>query len=134
MRSKRLLGWIDVRLGVRELWEHNLTGYLLPRNVNAWYTLGSILLSLFAVQFATGFVLLVEYVPETGKAFESTEKLMNDVPFGWFVRDVHAVASNGIVVVLLLHMFSILFTASYKKPRELTWVSGFLLLPLGLVL
>lgn len=130
--GKRAMDWVDVRLGVRELWRNNLTEYRIPRDINAWYTLGSVLLALFALQIGTGLLLLVDYVPEPTKAFDSVEKIMNEVPYGWLVRDLHAVGANLIVVVLLLHMASTLFTGSYKKPRELNWLSGFLLLLLGL--
>jgi len=131
---KWVIDWVDVRLGVRELVVENTTGYLVPRRVNAWYALGSVLLTLFAIQFLTGILLLMYYVPDTTKAFASVERIMNDVPYGWLIRYLHAVGSNIIIVTLLLHMFSVLFMGSYKKPRELTWLTGFLLFNLGLVL
>jgi len=59
---------------------------------------------------------------------------MNEVPFGWLIRYLHAIGSNIITVALLLHMFSVLFMGSYKRPRELTWLSGFTIFNLGLVL
>ncbi|PLX84148.1 MAG: cytochrome B6 [Desulfuromonas sp.] len=129
-----IVDWVDVRLGVRAAWESNFTGYRLPRNVNAWYALGAVLLSLFALQFLTGILLLVYYVPDTERAFASVERIMNEVPFGWLIRYLHVVGSNLIVVVLLLHMLSVLFMGSYKRPRELTWLSGFILFNLALFL
>ena len=131
---KRLVEWIDVRLGIRDILEQNLTGYLLPNNINIWYSLGSVLLTLFALQFFTGILLLIHYVPETTKAFDSVTGIMNDVPFGWLIRYLHVVGSNLIVVALLLHMLSVLFMGSYKRPRELTWLTGFVLFNLGLAL
>jgi ubiquinol-cytochrome c reductase cytochrome b subunit len=131
---KPVINWLDVRLGVRELWEQNTTGYLVPRNINAWYSLGTVLLVLFGLQFLTGILLLIHYVPDTEKAFSSVETIVNVVPYGWLIRNLHAVGSNLIIVVLLLHMLSVLFMSSYKRPRELTWVSGFLIFNLGLVL
>lgn len=131
---KKAIDWVDVRLGVRELVAENTTGYLVPRNVNAWYSLGTVLLTLFALQFVTGILLLMFYIPDTEKAFSSVGRIMNEVPFGWLIRYLHAVGSNMIVVALLLHMFSVLFMGSYKKPRELTWLSGFVIFNLGLAL
>ena len=131
---KWVIDWVDVRLGVRSIVEENTTGYLVPRNVNAFYSLGSVLLTLFALQFLTGFLLLMFYVPETTKAFDSVGRIMNEVPYGWLIRYLHIVGSNLIVVALLLHMFSVLFMGSYKKPRELTWLSGFIIFNLGLAL
>ncbi|HEY4744695.1 MAG TPA: cytochrome bc complex cytochrome b subunit [Desulfuromonadaceae bacterium] len=127
---KRLIDWMDVRIGVRELAQKKLTGYLLPANINAWYSMGSILLFIFALQVATGILLLIHYVPDADKAFKSVTYIMNDVPFGWLIRVCHAVGSNMMMVVLFLHMFSVLFMGSYKSPRELNWVSGFTLFAL----
>lgn len=128
----KIADFIDVRLGIRDILEQNLTRYLLPRNINAWYTLGAVLLTLFAVQIVTGILLLIYYNPTTEEAFKSVQHIMNEVPFGWLIRSVHAVGSNIIVFALLLHMLSVLFMGSYKRPRELTWVAGFLLLLLSL--
>ena len=132
--KKRLIDFLDVRLGVRDLLAQNLTKYLLPRNINAWYTLGAVLLTLFMIQIATGILLLIYYVPNPEEAFQSVERIMNEVPFGWLIRNLHAVGANVIVIALLLHMLSVLFMASYKRPRELTWLSGFLIFNLTLAL
>lgn len=134
--KKRVLDFLDVRLGVRDLLARNLTEYLLPRNINLWYTLGAVLLTLFAIQFVTGILLLVYYDPNTEHAFASVQRIMNEVPYGWLIRYLHAVGANVIVLALLLHMLSVLFMGSYKNPRELTWIAGFtiLLLSLGMCL
>jgi ubiquinol-cytochrome c reductase cytochrome b subunit len=132
--KKSVVNFIDTRLGIRDILEQNLTKYLLPRNVNVWYTLGAVLLTLFMIQFATGILLLIHYVPNPAEAFQSVEKIMNEVPFGWLLRTLHAVGANIIVIALLLHMLSVMFMASYKRPRELTWLSGFIILNLTFVL
>ena len=129
-----IVDWVDVRLEVKELWRQNTSGYLVPRNINKWYSLGTVLLSLFALQFLTGILLLIYYVPDVEKAFSSVERIVNEIPYGWLVRNLHAVGSNMIVVVLLLHMLSVLFMGSYKRPRELTWLSGFVIFNIALVL
>ena len=127
LNLKRVVDYLDVRLGIRDILEDNLTKYLLPRNVNVWYTLGAVLLSLFALQFVTGVLLLIYYVPNPQEAFGSVQKIMNEVPYGWLIRYLHAIGSNVIVIALLLHMLSVLFMGSYKAPRELTWLSGFII-------
>ncbi len=129
---KGIMDWLDSRLGVRELMFANMQGYLLPRNINIWYTLGAVLMAMFGLQFLTGILLLVYYVPDTDKAFASVTAIMNDVPYGWLIRYLHVVGSNLIIVVLLGHMLSVLFMGSYKRPRELTWVSGFVIFNLSL--
>lgn len=132
MLKKILIDWLDDRLGVRALIHAQLTGYLLPRNLNIWHTLGAVLLTLVGLQVLTGVLLLVYYVPSPELAFASVERIMNDIPYGWLIRYLHVVGSNIFVVALLLHLLSVAFMGSYKKPRELTWLSGFVLFNLGL--
>lgn len=130
--GNKIADFMDVRLGVRDILEQNLTKYLLPRNINAWYTLGAVLITLFSLQIVSGILLLIYYNPTTDEAFRSVQRIMNDVPFGWLIRSFHAVGANIIIFALLLHMLSVLFMGSYKRPRELTWVAGFILLLLSL--
>ncbi len=128
---KKIIDWVDERIKIREVIESNLTGYMVPANLNFWYSMGSVLLAMLLIQFITGILLLIYYVPDVDKAFESVTYITNEVPFGWLIRRVHAMASNVFVAVLFLHMFSTLFMGSYKKPRELQWMSGWLLFALG---
>src|SRR6266545_1584400 len=134
MLFDKIYRWIEARVGLTELVDRELKTYLLPRNINVWYSMGSVLLFIFALQIATGMLLLVYYVPDADKAFASVSTIMNKVPFGWIIRIVHAVGSNMMVVVLFLHMLSVLFMGSYKSPRELTWLSGFTLFSLVLAI
>jgi ubiquinol-cytochrome c reductase cytochrome b subunit len=127
-----LIDFVDRRLGVREIFDKELRGYLLPRNVNAWYTLGAVLLVLFGLQIFTGILLLMHYVPHADQAFASVQRISNEVPYGWFFRMLHAVGANIIVIALLLHMLSVLFMASYKGRREFTWLTGFILFNLAM--
>ncbi len=127
---KKIYRWLNVRIGADEILEQELTGYRLPANINGWYSLGSVLLFALALQVVSGILLLVYYVPDADKAFASVTAIMNQVPFGWLIRMCHAVGSNLMVLVLILHMLSVLFMGSYKRPRELSWLSGFMLLNL----
>ena len=77
---KEAMDWLDRRLGVRELIHSNMGGYLLPRNINIWYTLGAVLMAMFGLQFLTGIVLLVYYVPDTEKAFASASPIPEEAP------------------------------------------------------
>ncbi len=128
----QFIDFIDRRLGVREIFAKELQGYLLPRNVNAWYTLGAVLITLFSLQIVTGILLLIYYVPHAEYAFASVQRITNEIPYGWLFRMLHAVGANVIVIALLLHMLSVLFMASYKGRREFTWLSGFLLFNLAM--
>lgn len=126
----RLYDWLDVRIGVRQIVAEKLTGYYLPRNINSWYSMGSILLFIFTIQIVSGILLLVYYVPDADKAFTSVSDIMNSVQYGWLIRMFHVVGSNMMVLFLMLHMISVLFMGSYKRPRELNWLTGFTLFAL----
>jgi ubiquinol-cytochrome c reductase cytochrome b subunit len=124
---KTFYNWIDMRLGMREIINEKRSGYLLPPNINAWYSLGSVLLVIFALQIITGLLLMLYYVPDVDKAFSSVAFIMNEIPLGRLIRLFHAVGSSMMLLMLLLHMISILFMGSYKSPRELHWLTGFIL-------
>ena len=129
---KKIVDYLDARTGIREILRQNLAGYMLPRNVNIWYAMGSVLLALFTIQIITGLLLLINYIPSTKFAFDSVQRIMNDVPYGWLFRYLHVVGANLIVIALMLHMLSVLFMGAYKRPREITWLAGFLLFMLSL--
>jgi ubiquinol-cytochrome c reductase cytochrome b subunit len=120
--------WLEVRIGLQELIRGQLTEYRVPRNINLFYTLGFVALSLFVLQVITGIILLIFYVPEPARAFKSVQRIMTTIPYGWLFRLMHVVGSNLLVAVVILHMLSVFFMNSYKKPRELTWITGALLL------
>lgn len=123
----RLLDWLDERTGLRGLVRSQLTEYLIPATVNRWYSLGFVLLVFVGLQFASGVMLLIYYVPDSKLAFESVQRIMNDIPFGWLIRLLHVHGANAMVIVVLFHMLSVVVMGSYKRPRELQWVTGCLL-------
>lgn len=124
----KIKNWVEIRIGLDELIKTQLTGYMVPRNINIFYTLGSVALAAFISQVVTGFFLLIYYIPDSEHAFTSVQEIMSTVPYGWLFRKMHAVGSNLMVAVTLLHMLSIFFMGSYKKPREMTWLVGFFML------
>jgi len=128
----RALGWLDERYRIREL-----LGFLGHKTVPlgphfVWYYFGGVSLFLFMVQVLTGIMLLLYYQPGEATAHESVKFLISEVQFGWLVRSLHSWSANLMVGAIFVHMFSVFFTRAYRKPRELTWVSGFLLLALTL--
>jgi ubiquinol-cytochrome c reductase cytochrome b subunit len=125
--------WIEIRIGLDELIKDQLTGYLVPRNINIFYTLGFVALGGFVIQVITGLFLLAYYVPHTDHAFKSVQHILVTVPYGWLFRLMHVVGSNLMVVAVGLHMLSVFFMNSYKKPREMTWLAGAILLFLTLL-
>jgi ubiquinol-cytochrome c reductase cytochrome b subunit len=125
---KNIKEGFDTRFGLKSLFESRIRGYSIPAGTNIFYTLGLVALFAYMMQAVTGYFLLMYYIPHTEYAFDSTQIIMNVVPYGWLVRMVHIVASNLMLVVLMLHLISIFIMGSYKKPREITWLAGGLLL------
>jgi cytochrome b6 len=95
-----------------------------------WYFFGGISLFLVGIQIATGVLLLLHYIPSIDGAHESIRTIMSQVKFGWLIRSVHSWTANILIGVLFVHMFSTFFLKAYRKPRELTWMTGVLLLVL----
>ena len=103
----------------------------LHRHSYAYY-LGGMTLFLFGMQVGTGALLLLYYRPSATEAYESVQFIMTRVPFGWLIRSIHSWSANLMVAAAAAHLFSVLFLHSYRRPREMTWVSGMLLLALTL--
>jgi cytochrome b6 len=76
----------------------------------------------------TGILLLLYYRPGANEAFESVQHIVGQVQFGWLIRSVHLWSANLMVFTAFAHMFGVLILKAYRKPRELTWVSGVILL------
>ena len=114
-----------------------LVGFLAHKEVPVahsivWYYLGGLSLFLFVVQIATGILLLMNYQVGENTSYESMKILVGRVPFGWLIRSIHCWSAHLMSLSVLAHLFSVLFVKAYRKPRELTWYSGFAML--GLVL
>lgn len=124
----RILDWLEERAGVRSLVRSQLTEYLIPALTNRWYSLGFVLLLFVAIQFGSGILLLVKYVGDAMHAFESVQWISNEVPYGWFIRLLHAHGANAMVILLLVHMLTVVVLGAYKRPRELHWLTGCMLL------
>ncbi len=92
------------------------------------YYFGGITLFLFLVQVVTGLLLLMYYRPTADAAHESVRFIMARVQFGWLVRSVHSWTANLMVFWAFAHMFGAFFVRAYRRPREMTWISGALLL------
>ena len=128
----RVRNWLDERFGWDELLAPLRHKTVPIHRYSYWYFLGGITLFLFGVQVCTGILLLLYYRPSANEAFESVQYLMTQVQFGWLVRSVHSWAANLMIFTAFLHMFSVVFLRAYRKPRELTWISGMLLLFLAM--
>jgi quinol-cytochrome oxidoreductase complex cytochrome b subunit len=123
---RSLFSWLDERLGLTSIYD-NVLDRKVPK-VNWWFTLGSLSLFLFLLQGVTGIFLTVYYVPSPDHAYQSIEYIMNGVPFGWLIRGIHHWGASLMVIVVFIHMLRTFYTASYKFPREMTWLTGVVLL------
>ena len=130
--KEKTLDWFDERTGwrmVRDLLDHKV----VPMHAGtAWYYFGGITLFLIGVQLFTGVLLLLYYRPTVAEAFDSVRFIMTRVDFGWLIRSIHSWSANLLILSAFIHMFSVVFTHAYRRPRELTWLSGILLLGLML--
>jgi ubiquinol-cytochrome c reductase cytochrome b subunit len=125
MRFIRALGrWFDQRVGARATLEP-MIAHPVPRTTASWwYVFGSATLALFALQIVTGICLALVYVPTANQAYQTLEYLNYQTPFGWFLRATHFWGSNGMVLVMTLHLIQVFLWGAYKYPRELTWIVG----------
>lgn len=132
---KKLLkieNWLDERFDltpIRNLIEHKKVPV---HGHSIWYYMGGISLFLFIIQVFTGLLLLMYYIPGENAAYESVQFIITKVSFGWLIRNLHSWSANLMVLFIFLHMFSVFFTKAFRKPRELTWVTGFVLLLLAM--
>jgi cytochrome b6 len=124
--------WLRQRLPVAEV-EAAIAHKTVPQHrYSVWYYLGGMTLFFFLVQVATGILLLLYYRPSSGEAYDSVQFIMTRVPFGWLVRSIHSWSANLMVGAAFAHMFTVIFMKAYRRPREVTWLSGVLLLFLAL--
>ncbi len=98
------------------------------------FRLGLLSAYLFFVEVITGLILMIWYAPTPERAYSDMVRLLADVPFGQLMRDVHRLAAEAMVIVVVLHMFRTFLTGSYKKPRQFTWLTGVVLLGGTLIL
>ena len=124
----RLVAWVDERVDLTEVRHFLAEKYVPVHRHKVWYYLGGMTLFLLGVQLGTGILLLLYYRPSADEAYESVQFIVTRVEFGWLVRNIHSWAANLLIAVAFAHLFSVLFLKAYRKPRELTWISGVFLL------
>ena len=132
MKARTLSLWLDERLALSGIAAVALKKEVPLHRHSIWYYFGGMTLFLFGVQVVTGIMLLLYYRPSAENAFESVQFIVTEVQFGWLIRSIHSWSANLLIATLFIHMFSIFFMRAYRSPRELTWVSGMLLLFIAL--
>ncbi len=119
--------WIDHRLPIFTFMEHSAVSYPTPKNLSYWWNFGSLAGIILVIMIATGVFLAMQYTPHTAMAFDSVERIMRDVNYGWLLRYLHMNGASMFFIVIYIHMFRGMYYGSYKEPREILWIIGVLI-------
>ncbi len=119
---------LDKRLAIKKFWKVMMTEYWIPKDINFLWAMGVVLAVTFKILIITGIFLMMYYKPDVNLAFDSVNyTIMQEVGYGWLFRHMHGVAASVIFLVIYIHMFTGIYYGSYKKGREMIWISGMLL-------
>jgi quinol-cytochrome oxidoreductase complex cytochrome b subunit len=130
--TNKLTAWFADRIPLQELIAFMGKKYVPVHRGSVWYYFGGVSLFLFIVQVITGILLLLYYQGSEQLAWESIQFIMSKVQFGWLIRSIHTWSANLFLLAVFIHMFSVFFEKAYRKPREITWLTGMALLFLGM--
>jgi len=128
-----VLTWIEQRTGIVSQTTDFLTEDV-PGGASYWYAFGSATIFAMILQIVTGIFLTFYYAPSTASAWESTNYIYHNVPFGQFVISLHFWGATAMIALLFMHMLQVLLWGAYKAPREMSWIVGVLLMVVTLVL
>ena len=120
--------WIDERLPLLTFAKEHLVDYRTPKNLNYLWNFGSLAGITLMVMIITGIFLAMHYTPHVDHAFDSVERIMREVNYGWLIRYIHMNGASMFFIVVYIHMFRGLYYGSYKAPRELLWMLGVVIL------
>jgi ubiquinol-cytochrome c reductase cytochrome b subunit len=120
--------WLNQRLAVDTLQRVLSKEYWIPKNINFLWAMGMVLAITFGILLVSGIFLLMYYQPNVDLAFDSVNyTIMREVEYGWLWRHMHAVAASVVFLIIYIHMLTGIYYGSYKKGREMIWISGMLL-------
>jgi ubiquinol-cytochrome c reductase cytochrome b subunit len=126
--AKSIGEWLDQRIAIETLKKVMQTEYWIPKNINFLWAMGMVLAATFGILLVSGIFLLMYYQPGVDTAFDSVNYLiMTEVGYGWLWRHIHGVGASLVFLIIYIHMFTGIYYGSYKKGRELIWISGMLL-------
>ena len=118
------LNWIEYRLPIISYLEKEYGDYPMPKNANYFWSFGALLTICLVVMILSGIFLAMYYTPHIDMAFESTERIMRDVSYGWLIRYIHSNGASFFFIVVYVHMIRSMYYGSFKYPRELNWILG----------
>jgi ubiquinol-cytochrome c reductase cytochrome b subunit len=117
--------WLNERLAIDTLKRVLQTEYWIPKNINFLWAMGMVLAATFGILLISGIFLLMYYQPNVDTAFDSVNyTIMSEVGYGWLWRHIHGVGASIVFLIIYIHMFTGIYYGSYKKGRELIWLSG----------
>ena len=120
--------WMDDRLAITKVMKVLNTEYWIPKDINFLWAMGMILAATFGILVISGIFLLMYYVPTVEGAFDSVNyTIMTEVGYGWMWRHIHGVGASIVFLIIYIHMFTGIYYGSYKRGREMIWLSGMLL-------
>ncbi len=123
-----IIGWIEYRLPIFSFLDNSLgSKYPSPRNLNYFWNFGSLAGIMLVIQILTGLFLAMNYTAHANYAFDSVERIMREVNYGWLIRYMHAVGASMFFIVVYIHILRGLFYGSYKPPREILWWLGIII-------
>lgn len=128
MNCQKLKDWFDERYDIAPLRKFAREKLVPSHRYDLWYYTGGIVLFLFVLQFITGMLLSFYYVPHAEHAHKSIIEIVTKLNMGWFFRSLHHWGAQLAIFTLFVHLFAVLLLKAYRKPRELLWFSGFILL------
>lgn len=135
---ERVWRWLDERIGLGSIWRKLVKHPVPPETASnryGWmYILGFVTLGIFLLQLLTGAALLTRYIPSTESAYQSVRFLTEEGWSGRMIRAMHWWGASAMIVFMLLHLIRVFLTGAYKFPREVSWLTGVLLLVLVLAM
>lgn len=119
-----VIEWVDSRLPLFTMMQREYGVFPTPRNFNYFWNFGAIAMFMLVTMIVTGIFLAMNYTPHANMAFDSVERIMRDVNYGWLLRYIHANGASFFFIAVYIHIFRGMYYGSYKQPRELLWILG----------
>ena len=119
-----ILNWIEFRLPIISYFQKEYGEYPMPKNCNYFWSFGALATIMLIVLILSGIFLAMNYTPHTDMAFDSVERIMRDVNYGWLLRYIHSNGAAFFFIIVYIHILRGMYYGSYKYPRELNWILG----------
>ncbi len=122
--DNKVVDWVDQRLPVFTMLAKEYGVFPTPKNFNYLWNFGAIAMVMLMIMIVTGITLATHYTADVHLSFQSVERIMRDVNYGWLIRYIHMNGASMFFIAVYIHMFRGLYYGSYKQPRELLWIFG----------